>query len=106
MLNFYQCFTGLVILGFVWTFTLRSVRYLVLKKGGKAVSFVTYGPFGTNRIVNVPLHCVSAVQSRDVGTSAIPIKVKNMRFHYLLDRQGEYTNPEIFDHVINVKRRL
>lgn len=105
MFNFYQS-TGLVILGFVWTFTLRSVRFLVLKKGGKTVSFVTYGPFGTNRIVNVPLHCVSAVQSRASGASAIPIKVKNMRFHYLLDRQGEYTNPEIFDHVINVKRRL
>lgn len=82
------------------------MRYLVLRKGGNKVSFVTYGPFGTNRIKDVPLNCVSAVQSRDVGASAIPIKVKNIQFHYLLDKQGEYTNPEIFDHIINVKRRL
>lgn len=93
-------------MGFVWTFTLRSVRYLILRKGGNKVAFVTYGPFGTNRITNVPLNCVSAVQSREIGASALPIKVKNTRFHYLLDNQGEFRNPEIFDHVINVKRRL
>lgn len=98
--------SGFGILAFVWTFTLRNVRYLVMRKGGATVSFVTYGPFGTNRITDVPLRFVSAVQSRDIGASALPIKVRGKRFHYILDKQGEYTNPQLFDHVINVKRRI
>lgn len=98
--------TGFVILGFVWMFTLRSVRYLVLRKGGDKVSFVTYGPLGTNRITDVPLNCVSATQSREAGASALPLKVKNVRFQFFLDKRGEYTNPLLFDHVINVKRRI
>lgn len=77
-----------------------------MRKGGNKVSFVTYGPFGTNRILDVPLNCVSAVQSRDIGASALPLKVKHKKFHYLLDNRGEYTNPQLFDHVINVKRRF
>lgn len=87
-------------------FTLRTVRFLVLRKGGAKVSFVTYGPFGTNRIMDVPLSCVSAVQARDIGISALPLRVKSRKFHYLLDNRGEYTNPQLFDHVINVKRRF
>lgn len=93
-------------LAFVWVFTLRSVRYLILLKGGTKVSFVTYGPFGTNYIINVPLNCITAVQARNMSTGALPIKVQNKKFYYLLDNRGEYTNPELFDHVINVKRRI
>lgn len=99
-------FAGLVILGFVWTFTLRSVRYLILRKGGQTVAFVTYGPFGTNRIIDVPLKYISAVTTRESGSTSLPIKVRNRKFHYLLDKQGEFTNAKLFDHVINVKRRF
>lgn len=41
-----------------WFYTLKSVRYLVLRKGGNAVSFVTYTPYGQNRIMDVPLNKV------------------------------------------------
>lgn len=85
--------------------TLRSVRYLILQKGGKTISVVTYGPFGKNHILNVPLTCVSAVQSRQTGASSLPIKIRDKRFYYLLDNRGEFTNPQLFDHVINLKRR-
>lgn len=40
-------------------YIIRSVRYLILRKDGKKVAFVTYGPFGKNRIMDVPLDCVS-----------------------------------------------
>lgn len=93
-------------LGFVWMFTLRSVRYLILRKGGNKVAFVTYGPFGTNRIMDVPLNCVSAVQLRTQATSSLPIKVKNKPLYYMLDSRGIYTNGQIFDHFVNVKRNV
>lgn len=53
-------FLILFILGFgilcaSWLYTLRSVRYLVLRKDAKTVSFVTYAPFGRNRIMEVPI---------------------------------------------------
>lgn len=38
-----------------WVHTLKSVRYLVLRKGGNDVTFVTYTPFGGNRLRTVPL---------------------------------------------------
>lgn len=56
--------------------------------------------------MTVPLRCISAVQSRSAESSALSIKVKGKRLHYLLDKDGKYTNPELFDHVINVKRRF
>lgn len=86
--------------------SLRTVRYLILRKGAKDVAFVTYGPFGKNRIMNVPLNCISAVQIRNPDVSSLPIKVKNRSFHYMLDSKGKYNNTEIFDHYINVKRRI
>lgn len=89
-----------------WVFTLRSVRYVILRKGGCRVAFVTYGPFGKNHIHDVPLNCVTAVQSRNLITGALPIKIKNKRFYFLLDIKGEYKNTELFDHVINVRRRF
>jgi hypothetical protein len=42
-----------------WMYTLRSVRMLVLRKDGKTVSIVTYGPFNRNRVLDVPLENVS-----------------------------------------------
>lgn len=98
--------TGCGILCVSWMFTLKSVRYLILRKGGNTVSFVTYGPFGTNRILDVPLRCVTALQSRGAVASYLPLKIKGRTIYYILDKKGEYTNPEIFDHVINVRRRF
>lgn len=96
--------TGWVLIGVCWGYTLRSVRYLVLRKGGGKVSFVTYGPLGTNRIMDVPLSHVSAVRTRATGGSTIPMKVKKRKFYYLLDSQGEFRQKDLFDYFINVKR--
>lgn len=87
-------------------YTLRSVRYLILRKGGNKVSLVTYGPFGTNRILDVPLNCVSGVRHRSADGGTTPMKVKNQKFPYLLDSQGEFRQKELFDYVVNVKRRF
>jgi len=101
------CFLiGLGVLSVCWLFTLRSVRYLIIRKGGKDVSFVTYGPFGTNRIITVPLNCIQGSQQRNKSLSYLPLKVKNMNWFYVLDVRGEYRQKDIFDHVINVSRKI
>lgn len=98
--------SGFAVLGMVWTFTLRSVRYLVLRKGGGEVSFVTYGPLGTNRIRTVPLRSVTGLERRDAARTFLPIKVKNIRWYFVLDVRGKYMNQELFDHVVNTRRKL
>lgn len=79
---------------------------MILRKGGKIVTFVTYGLFGGNRIRHVPLLHVSAVKSSGTSASYPPIKVKGKRIYFVLDKKGEYTNKPVFDHVINVRRQF
>lgn len=95
---------GYGILFVSWMFTLRSVRYLVLRKGGKDVSFVTYTPFGTNRIMTVPLKMVSAEVARETAKSKLPLKIRSRAFYYILDMRGEFKNPKLFDYTVGLKR--
>eukprot|EP00099_Drosophila_melanogaster_P008176 NP_001260872.1 uncharacterized protein Dmel_CG12935, isoform B [Drosophila melanogaster] len=97
---------GYGILFAVWMFTLRSVRFLILRKGGQSVSFVTYGPFNRNRIMTVPLKCVSAEESRNMARVQLPIKVKGKTLYYVLDMRGEFRNGELFDYTAGLKRRI
>jgi hypothetical protein len=57
--NLLLCFSGYGILTVAWLFTLKSIRYLILRKGGDKVTFVTYTPFGKNRMMTVDLNKVS-----------------------------------------------
>ncbi|KAL7736282.1 hypothetical protein ACLKA6_002952 [Drosophila palustris] len=101
------CFMiGYGILFAVWMFTLRSVRFLILRKGGKSVSFVTYGPFNRNRIMTVPLNCISAEESREMARVQLPIKVRDKALYYVLDMRGEFRNPQLFDYTAGLKRRI
>lgn len=87
-------------------FTRRSVRYLILKKDQKTVSFVTYGPFGKNAIMDVPLRCISAQESRGSAKTFLPIKVQDRSFYYILDMNGEFKNTRLFDTVIGLSRNF
>ncbi|XP_055603612.1 transmembrane protein 223 [Uranotaenia lowii] len=106
---------GIAIMSFVvgygilfasWMFTLRSVRFLILRKGGNTVSVVTYAPFGRNRIMDVPLKCISAQESREAARVTIPIKIKNKSLFYVVDKKGEFTNGRLFDYTVGVSRNL
>lgn len=87
-------------------YILRSVRFLILRKDGVTVSFVTYTPFGTNRIMDVPLKCVSAQQSRNQAKVQLPMKVKNQTFFYILDMRGEFLNQRLYDFKVGLNRKF
>lgn len=97
-------FIGYGILVITWMYTLRSVRYLVLRKGGKDISFVTYTPMGNNKILTVGLDQVSCKQMRAAAPVQLPLKIKNHYLHYILDMKGEFKNPTLFDHTAGLKR--
>lgn len=89
-----------------WTFVLRSVRYLIYSKNGKDISFVTYTPFGKNRIMTIPLKHISAEESRLTAKTFLPIKVKDRKLFYVLDMKGEFTNKMLYDREIGLRRKI
>ncbi|XP_059480685.1 transmembrane protein 223 [Neocloeon triangulifer] len=97
---------GYGILAAGWFYTLKAVRYLILRKGGTEVSFVCYTPFGENRITTIPLKNLSCPQSRQACKVQLPIKAKNLRTHFVLDMKGEFKNPKLFDNTVGLKRNL
>ncbi|XP_075168539.1 transmembrane protein 223 [Haematobia irritans] len=97
---------GYGILYAVWMFTLRSVRFLILRKGGRDVTLVTYGPFGHNRIMTVPLKDVSAQQPREIANVHLPLKVRNRSLFYVLDMRGEFKNTRLYDYTAGLNRHF
>uniref|UniRef100_A0A1B6LX19 Transmembrane protein 223 n=1 Tax=Graphocephala atropunctata TaxID=36148 RepID=A0A1B6LX19_9HEMI len=102
------CFMlGYGILSTAWIYTLRSVRMLVLRKGGRTVTFVTYGPLGRNRHLDVSLEKITTSQSRVSAKVQLPIKIQGKWFYYILDTKGgTFPNPELFDFTAGMKRKL
>lgn len=95
---------GYGILTAAWLFTLKSVRYLILRKGGDKLTFVTYTPFGKNRMMTVDVNKVSSQESRQNARVQLPIRVKNFSLFFMLDMKGEFKNPKLFDHTAGLKR--
>lgn len=91
---------------FAWLYILKSVRFLVLRKNGITLSFVTYTPFGQNRVMDVPLKYVSAQQSRSQAKVQLPLKVKNVKLFYILDMKGEFLNQRLYDFTVGLRRRF
>ncbi|KAL4703254.1 hypothetical protein ACJJTC_018019 [Scirpophaga incertulas] len=93
-------------LAMIWMYTLKSVRYLILNKGGKHLTFITYSPFGKNRIMKVPIECVSCKENRAQARVQLPLKVKNTWMHYMLDMRGEFRNTMLFDSTAGLSRKF
>uniref|UniRef100_A0A2H1VFB4 SFRICE_005664 n=1 Tax=Spodoptera frugiperda TaxID=7108 RepID=A0A2H1VFB4_SPOFR len=89
----------------IWMYTLRSVRYLILNKGGRQLTFVTYTPFGRNRMMTVPIENVCCKESRNIAKVQLPLKIKNRWMHYMLDMRGEFKNPLLFDSTAGLLRK-
>lgn len=48
---------------------------------------------------------VTAIISRNKMKDYLPIKVKGKWLYYLLDADGKFLNPELFDHTIGMQKR-
>ncbi|XP_037575502.1 transmembrane protein 223-like [Dermacentor silvarum] len=87
-------------------FLLRSVRSIVLLKGGQQVFVQTYAPFVELRAFEVPLEHISCRQSRLQKSSYISLKIKGHRLYYMLDQRGIFPHPKLFDNTVGVARKL
>jgi len=95
---------GNVILLSSWFYSTRSVRTLVLLKGGKRFRLVTYSPTPFGRRMQVALDNVSCNTSRSHAKVSLPIKLRGYWLHFILDKRGEFTNTKLFDFTAGLKR--
>ncbi|KAJ7360360.1 hypothetical protein OS493_016992 [Desmophyllum pertusum] len=82
--------------GFIYS--LRSVNRLVLQ--GNNVRVVTHTPLGGTRSVTVPISDVSCSGSRTGTKSQISLKLKGHSFFFLVDKEGEFLQPTMFDKTV------
>lgn len=102
---------GLASAGFllVGLFAARSVRQVVLLKGGQMVRMRTWTVIPSeSRFVEytVPVSNVSALTSRsDKKSPYVRLKIKGHPFYYLMDkRAGEFVSPQLYDKTIGYTR--
>ncbi|KAL7844338.1 hypothetical protein SRHO_G00228770 [Serrasalmus rhombeus] len=97
---------GIVGLGVL--FSRRSVSRVVLHKGGGKVTVHTQSPLGANKAwhLTVPLNQVACHAHRQESPSFIPLKVKDHKFYFLMDKEGTLNNPRLFDITVGAYRPL
>ncbi|KAG9265667.1 transmembrane protein 223 [Astyanax mexicanus] len=97
---------GIVGLGLL--FSRRSVSCVLLHKGGGKVTVQTQSPLGASNAwhLTVPLNQVACHAHRQESPSFIPLKVKDHKFYFLLDKEGTLNNPKLFDITVGAYRHL
>ncbi|XP_072493423.1 transmembrane protein 223 [Notamacropus eugenii] len=97
---------GLLVLAAGLLFSQRSVRSVLLRRGGQLVTLTTHAPFGLGAQFTVPLRQVSCVAHRGEVPAVVPLKVKGRRFYFLLDKAGRFPNGRLFDVTVGAYRSL
>ncbi|XP_033231246.1 transmembrane protein 223 isoform X2 [Belonocnema kinseyi] len=90
------CFFGPMIFITVMATATRTIRRIILHKGGDKVTIVTYHPVPRKAAQTVPLKNVSCKASRHVrGT--LPVSISGKKFYYFIDSDGDFPNSDLFD---------
>ncbi|KAM3861914.1 transmembrane protein 223 [Diretmus argenteus] len=86
----------------------RSVNQVVLHKGGKMVTVATQSPLGPDRgrRITIPLSQVTCHTHRGECQSFIPLRVKDHKFNFFLDKEGTLNNAKLFDITVGAYRPL
>ncbi|XP_015590821.1 transmembrane protein 223 [Cephus cinctus] len=95
---------GVLSYGVIHFLITRSIKYVILCKGGKQFMIATYHPIKQTTVKTIPIESVTLRTSRSEGKNVIALKIKGSPLYYLLDSQGVYTNPKLFDYTAGVKR--
>lgn len=86
--------------GFLYSF--RSINRLVLQ--GNNLRVVTHTPLGGTRSFTVPISDVSCGSSRTGTKAHVSLKIKGHRFFFLMDKDGDFLQPTLFDRTVGLKR--
>ncbi|KXJ18692.1 transmembrane protein 223 [Exaiptasia diaphana] len=89
-----------------WIYCLRNVNSIVLTKGGEMLKITTHTPLGGTRSITTPIRHVSSIASRLDNKSQIPFKIKGHKFFFIIDKEGQFLQPTLFDNTVCVNRHL
>ncbi|XP_014475277.1 PREDICTED: transmembrane protein 223 [Dinoponera quadriceps] len=78
----------------------RTIRYIVLHKGGEKVTLTTSHLWKKNDGIQVPVGNVKCLRHRTATGIFMLVKVKDKRFYYLIEKKGTFLNPELFDYTL------
>lgn len=85
---------------YIYGLCTRSVKYVILHKGGKALSIITYHMRKKKSTINVPTEMVKCTADRTGVGNCLPLKITNKSLYYLIDKEGTFVNPKLFDHAV------
>ncbi|XP_050434911.1 transmembrane protein 223 [Adelges cooleyi] len=97
---------GAILVAICAVYTMKSVKMLVLCKGGENLNITSFGPFNKNIVTTIPLDKISCSVGRNTSNQTIPLKVKGKWFFYTLDKNGTIYNPQLFDITAGLKRKI
>ncbi|XP_012233704.1 transmembrane protein 223 [Linepithema humile] len=95
----FSAVVGPIMYAFIHFLCARNIKYMILHKGGKTISITTHHLW-KKCCMNLPIEMVKSVSHRTDRGVVVPLKLKNKRFHYALDKKGTFVNPNLFDHIV------
>ncbi|KAG5316269.1 TM223 protein, partial [Acromyrmex insinuator] len=91
--------TGPLTCLYIYATCARSIKYVILNKGGETLSIITYHMQKKKSKLNLPVGMVKCTADRRNGRGTyLPLKIKNRSFYYLVNRSGTFVNSKLFDH--------
>ncbi|KYM96220.1 hypothetical protein ALC62_13124, partial [Cyphomyrmex costatus] len=77
----------------------RSIKYIILNKGGKTLSIITNHVLKKKSKLNLPVGMVKCTADRrDNRGIYLPLKIENRSFYYLVNKSGTFLNLKLFDY--------
>lgn len=87
-------------------FSAKNVHKIILHKGGKSVYIETFGAFGWKLSRKFQLNELTCKTSRHASKGYIPLKYKGIWFNLLVDSEGDFPDPQLFDMTAGMYRDL
>ncbi|XP_057336870.1 transmembrane protein 223 [Microplitis mediator] len=89
----------------IWVLTVRSIKYIILHKGGNKVTLFTYHPWKKDVQITVPVNEVFVKKHREELVRYMTLALKDKSFYYLLNNEGIFVNPELYDYSIGYYKK-
>ena len=87
-------------------YPLRIVNRLYFIKPTNAARIHTYTPLGSVRTVEIPLIDITCTGERLSEHSQVALKARGYSLYFLMDKQGSFTAPRMFDTLIASRKRV
>ena len=84
----------------------RIVHRLYFLQRLSAAQIQTYSPFGSVRSIQVPLGDITCTGDRLTAKAQLALKVRGYPLYFLMDKQGRFVAPRMFDTLIASRKKV